>query len=309
VWSLCSLRFNFFLQEPLLHTKLRKGHVFFPKSDTPFKGASGSTQKSAAERDMDKAKSVARGGGSGEAGCEALCEALRLLRRLQARAGGSGRCALAKPLYAPWSPSEPAEAAGGPSGGSGGGCEPRRLLRLERAQKRVHECSHACACAPVCPGRLVQKGPQPPLEVFWAGDGVGFGVRCPIGLPSNLFVCEYAGEIIDRKEDANARESRYRREGRSQYILPLGDSRSAFAIDATLKGNVARFLNHSCDPNLNKVEAYVDHGDKRHFRVAFFTARAVEPGAELTWSYGSAYKPTDQECSCGAKNCKGYLPY
>ena len=50
VWSLSCLHFNFFLQEPSLNTKLRKGHVFFPKSDTPFKGASGSTKKPAAER-------------------------------------------------------------------------------------------------------------------------------------------------------------------------------------------------------------------------------------------------------------------
>jgi len=46
----CSIGISY--KEPLLNTKLRKGHVFFPKSDTPFKGASGSTKKSAAERDM-----------------------------------------------------------------------------------------------------------------------------------------------------------------------------------------------------------------------------------------------------------------
>lgn len=45
----------------------------------------------------------------------------------------------------------------------------------------------------------------------------------------------------------------YALEKRMQYILPLGDSTASMAIDATLMGNVARFLNHSCAPNVYKV--------------------------------------------------------
>ena len=45
----------------------------------------------------------------------------------------------------------------------------------------------------------------------------------------------------------------YAKEERMQYILPLGDSTASVAIDATLMGNVARFLNHSCAPNIYKV--------------------------------------------------------
>lgn len=46
----------------------------------------------------------------------------------------------------------------------------------------------------------------------------------------------------------------YLEENRMQYILPLGDSTASLAIDATMMGNVARFLNHSCAPNLYKVK-------------------------------------------------------
>lgn len=62
-------------------------------------------------------------------------------------------------------------------------------------------------------------------------------------LCNSLFFCK---EVIER-------ENRYIAQGRSQYMLPLGDARSELTIDGTMKGNLARFLNHSCEPNLRKV--------------------------------------------------------
>lgn len=97
-------------------------------------------------------------------------------------------------------------------------------------------------------------------------------MRCPLKLEQNTFVCEYVGEIFDNKvtalfhsivskfdvklillqNEGAARENKYQCEGRGQYIV-VDRRDSSFGIDATLRGNVARFFNHSCEPNMFKV--------------------------------------------------------
>lgn len=57
-------------------------------------------------------------------------------------------------------------------------------------------------------------------------------------------VIEYVGELI-RHEVANIRERRYQRKGiGSSYLFALNDD---VVVDATKRGGVARFINHSCD--------------------------------------------------------------
>ena len=54
-------------------------------------------------------------------------------------------------------------------------------------------------------------------------------------------------------------------------------------IDATHCGSCARFINHSCEPNLAvilcRIDSVVPH-------VAFFARRDIAPGEELTIDYG-----------------------
>ena len=54
---------------------------------------------------------------------------------------------------------------------------------------------------------------------------------------------EYMGEII-RQSVADVREIRYRKKGIDCYMFRLDDN---LILDATFKGNIARFINHSCD--------------------------------------------------------------
>uniref|UniRef100_H3AMT6 Histone-lysine N-methyltransferase SETDB2 n=1 Tax=Latimeria chalumnae TaxID=7897 RepID=H3AMT6_LATCH len=78
-------------------------------------------------------------------------------------------------------------------------------------------------------------------------------------------------------------------------------------IDASKEGNVGRFLNHSCYPNLFLQNVFVDSHDQNSPWVAFFTSRHVKAGSELTWDYN--YKPGSEpekevQCLCGADNCQ-----
>ncbi len=77
-------------------------------------------------------------------------------------------------------------------------------------------------------------------------------------------------------------------------------------IDAGPRGNLSRFANHSCDPNL-RTEKWNISGD---LRVGLFATRAIEAGEELTFEYGveSEFRgDTIFHCLCGAETCTGFM--
>lgn len=76
-------------------------------------------------------------------------------------------------------------------------------------------------------------------------------------------------------------------------------------IDAT-RGSIARFVNHSCDPNC-RMEKWTVNGKPR---MALFAGdRGIMTGEELTYDYN--FDPYSQKnvqaCRCGAENCRGIL--
>lgn len=61
-------------------------------------------------------------------------------------------------------------------------------------------------------------------------------------IKQNAVLLEYVGEVI-RNCLLDKREKEYNRKGLGVYFFKLDKN---FTIDATLKGSVARFINHSC---------------------------------------------------------------
>lgn len=56
-------------------------------------------------------------------------------------------------------------------------------------------------------------------------------------------IIEYVGEEI-RQKMADLREIRYNERGIGCYMFKIDDD---IIVDATEKGNIARFINHCCD--------------------------------------------------------------
>ncbi|KAG7256413.1 hypothetical protein CRUP_021423, partial [Coryphaenoides rupestris] len=54
-----------------------------------------------------------------------------------------------------------------------------------------------------------------------------------------------------------------------------------YCIDARYYGNISRFINHLCDPNLIPVRVFLLHQDLRFPRIAFFSSRDIHSGQEL----------------------------
>jgi len=88
------------------------------------------------------------------------------------------------------------------------------------------------------------------------------------------------------------------------FLFELEDGR---VIDARVRGNAARWINHSCAPNCITFED--DKG-----RVFIEARRAIKPGEELSYDYRlivdgrlSKKERESYTCRCGKRSCRGTL--
>ncbi|CAK9299077.1 unnamed protein product [Gordionus sp. m RMFG-2023] len=86
--------------------------------------------------------------------------------------------------------------------------------------------------------------------------------------------------------------------------------RKCYVMDAKREGNVGRYLNHSCDPNLFVQNVFVSGQDVRFPAIALFANRTIVAGTELTWNYGyevGSVKGKEIVCRCCSHRCNGRL--
>lgn len=178
----------------------------------------------------------------------------------------------------------------------------------------VYECNSQCKCGDACVNRVLQRGVKVHLEVFRTHHK-GWAVRTSQAIPRGTFICEYIGEVINDKE-ATKRGLKYDQVGLSYlYDIDAHIDASAlqrgvrpFVIDATTVGNVARFINHSCAPNLVNYQVLVESMDYQLAHIGLYAARDIWPGEELAYDYRYKLLPGKGcPCHCGAPSCRGRL--
>ncbi|KAI1375890.1 hypothetical protein F4677DRAFT_104534 [Hypoxylon crocopeplum] len=157
-----------------------------------------------------------------------------------------------------------------------------------------------CNCGNGCQNQRFQRKQYADVSVIQT-EKKGFGLRCDATLEANDFIFEYIGEVIN-EPTFRRRMIQYDKEGiRHFYFMSL--SKNEF-VDATKKGNLGRFCNHSCNPN-----CYVDKwvvGSK--LRMGIFASRKIQPGEELVFNYNvDRYGADPQPCYCGESNCIGFI--
>jgi hypothetical protein len=163
------------------------------------------------------------------------------------------------------------------------------------------ECvSGDCKCGDGCQNQRFQQKQYADVSVIKT-EKKGFGLRANADLQPHDFVFEYIGEVIN-EPTFRSRMLRYDKEGiKHFYFMSL--TKSEF-VDATKKGNLGRFCNHSCNPN-----CYVDKwvvGEK--LRMGIFTGRKILAGEELVFNYNvDRYGADPQPCYCGERNCTGFI--
>uniref|UniRef100_A0AAY5EDX4 Euchromatic histone-lysine N-methyltransferase 2 n=1 Tax=Electrophorus electricus TaxID=8005 RepID=A0AAY5EDX4_ELEEL len=163
----------------------------------------------------------------------------------------------------------------------------------------IFECNLACSCHKTCKNRVVQAGIKVRLQLYRT-EKMGWGVRALQDIPQGSFICEYVGELISDAE-ADVRED-------DSYLFDLDNKDGeVYCIDARYYGNISRFINHLCDPNIIPVRVFMLHQDLRFPRIAFFSSRDILTGQELGFDYGDRFwdiKSKYFTCQCGSEKCK-----
>uniref|UniRef100_A0AAV2MRX3 [histone H3]-lysine(4) N-trimethyltransferase n=1 Tax=Knipowitschia caucasica TaxID=637954 RepID=A0AAV2MRX3_KNICA len=119
-------------------------------------------------------------------------------------------------------------------------------------------------------------------------------------IAADEMVIEYVGEVI-RQVIADMREQRYEEEGiGSSYLFRVDNDT---IIDATKCGNLARFINHSCNPNCYAKIITVDSQKK----IVIYSKQQININEEITYDYKFPIEETKIPCLCGADTCKGSL--
>ncbi|XP_022155895.1 histone-lysine N-methyltransferase ATXR7 isoform X2 [Momordica charantia] len=114
------------------------------------------------------------------------------------------------------------------------------------------------------------------------------------------FVIEYVGELI-RPQISDIRERQYEKMGiGSSYLFRLDDG---YVVDATKRGGVARFINHSCEPNCYTKVITVE-GQKKIF---IYAKRHISAGEEITYNYKFPLEEKKIPCNCRSRRCRGSL--
>ncbi|MFA9218360.1 MAG: SET domain-containing protein [Sphingomonadaceae bacterium] len=115
-------------------------------------------------------------------------------------------------------------------------------------------------------------------------------------------VIEYKGREITWDE-AQARAAAQGGPHNHTFFFSLANGN---VIDGGDHGNVARYINHSCEPNCEAVE---DDG-----RIYIYSLQPIDAGEELSYSYPLVYDgrhtPAIKRafvCRCGTPSCKGTM--
>lgn len=123
----------------------------------------------------------------------------------------------------------------------------------------------------------------------------GYGVFTPFEIPENTLLMEYKGEIIG-KCMSDKREQLYKRNNiDSVYMFSISED---MIIDATLTGNKARYVNHSCNPNCEAILSYKDRS------IKYCTIRNVAANEELLINYNMGFDMNAETCNCNDSGCK-----
>src|SRR5436190_3859056 len=114
----------------------------------------------------------------------------------------------------------------------------------------------------------------------------GLGLFAVNSIPRGKRIIEYTGPRVPNKEVEKSN---------GKYFFGVN---KRWSIDGRGRENIARYINHSCQPN---AEAIISHG-----RVWIWSRRAIKPGEEICYDYGEEYfEGIIREIGCKCRKCDG----
>jgi hypothetical protein len=154
-------------------------------------------------------------------------------------------------------------------------------------------------CHADCQNQRLQKRQYARAQLFKTTDGRGWGLKALEDVPAGSLVQEYIGEVLTT--DAFTSRAASYGPNKPVYFFNIN---SEMVIDASAMGSMARFINHSCDPNCHTEKWSVG----AETRIAIVANDFIPAGAEFTYNYEfESFGTMEHKCMCGAANCSGYL--
>lgn len=162
------------------------------------------------------------------------------------------------------------------------------------------ECGSRCVVGDRCTNRRFQKRQNSDCSIFKT-EMKGFGLRANSFIRAGDFIMEYVGEVLNSQQFESRANEYSQEKNRHHYFMAL---RSDCVIDATIRGNISRFINHSCDPNA-ETQKWTVNGE---LRIGFFSSKNIYMGEEITFDYQfQRYGKAAQRCFCEAECCRGWI--
>jgi len=129
----------------------------------------------------------------------------------------------------------------------------------------------------------------------------GKGIFAKKDIPKGTKIIKYVGKRVSRKEGNKIAEEQYNKSKEmgsgAVYIFELNKKED---IDGNVSWNIARHINHSCEPNC-KYNIIDNH-------IWVISIRDIKKGEELNYDYGyDLVEYKNHPCKCNSKNCPGYI--
>lgn len=129
----------------------------------------------------------------------------------------------------------------------------------------------------------------------------GRGVYALSDISAEEKIVEYVGELVDKDESGKRGvKQAARAEVHGEAAVYIFNLSRKYDIDGNFPWNIARLINHSCEPN---CEAW-----QTGRRIHIHALRDIAAGEELSFDYGfdvECYE--DHPCLCGSRSCVGYI--
>ena len=195
----------------------------------------------------------------------------------------------------------------------------KNVGRLVEPKAVVFECGANCSCHCSCVNRTSQQGLQYRLEVFKT-ELKGWSVRTWDTILPGALICEYTGVLrrnaeveglldnnyifdIDCLQTIKGLDGRKQRSGSELHMASLQDEHDLeasqapeYCIDAGSIGNIARFINHSCQPNLFIQCVLSSHRDIKLAKIMLVAADTIPPLQIMEASSFFYPRPMDHRC-------------
>lgn len=139
------------------------------------------------------------------------------------------------------------------------------------------ECGRGCLLGNFCENQRFQNYENARCTIFIT-EKKGYGLFASTSISIHSFIMEFVGEVVSMSEFKKRSREYAKQKVRHHYVMASAGSK---LIDATRKGNLTRFVNHSCNSNA-ETQKWTVNGQ---CRIGIFSKRDIKQFEEITIDY------------------------